>query len=198
MDYVKKVSEYYDTNVEAYVKKRNKGQTPDFLRLRKKFAEEIGSGKVLDAGCGHGIHSKYFCDKGVEIVGVDVSESLLRIARENAPKAEFHKMDIRELSFDDNSFDGVWACACLLHLKKSDCKKALREFRRVLKADGLFYSCVKKGDGESSRRERYVKYYQPGEFKELVESQGFKILELVVNRQYDKEVDWINVFARKD
>ena len=93
--------------------------------------------RVLDAGCGGGLHAAEMVARGATVVGVDSSAALLELARRRCPEhAEFRIADLGEpLSFaDDASFDIV-LCALTLHYLQ-DWVPALREFHRVLRPDG--------------------------------------------------------------
>ena len=137
---------------------------------------------------------------GYEVKGIDLSEKLLEIARKNAPKAEFYLMDMRNLAFPSDYFDGIWACASFLHIPKKDSRKTLDEFYRVLKPNGLLYLSVKEGYGEGfvksaqyGNEERYFAFYNSKELRELVEGK-FKVFKEVIEKKKD---NWINIFARK-
>jgi ubiquinone/menaquinone biosynthesis C-methylase UbiE len=87
----------------------------------------------LDIGCGPGKDAKHFTEQGYDVTGLDLSEGLLKIAKEYCPEATFVQGDIRKLPFPDKSFDGVFACASILHMEKSQLPIVLKETKRVLK-----------------------------------------------------------------
>ncbi|MDO8435966.1 MAG: methyltransferase domain-containing protein [bacterium] len=97
--------------------------------------------KVLDYGCGNGVHSVVPIIWGAEkVIGIDLSEASLRIAREKiqkeglGDKVEFMAMDCEKLAFPDNSFDIIFDGGTFSSL---DLNLALPELARVLKPDGL-------------------------------------------------------------
>ena len=108
--------------------------------------------KVLDLACGPGTLSRplaALAAPGGEVVGVDLAEGMLALARlASIPNARFELMDIEKLSFPDASFDAV-ACGHGLQFAP-DLPRALREARRVLRAPGRFAASVPVA-GESSR-----------------------------------------------
>jgi ubiquinone/menaquinone biosynthesis C-methylase UbiE len=97
---------------------------------------------VLDVGCGPGTISvdiARLVSPGL-VTGIDLSEEVISIARRNAEGMDdvnisFHADDVYDLSFDDASFDIVYAHQVLQHL--SDPIRALREMHRVLTPGGL-------------------------------------------------------------
>lgn len=99
---------------------------------------ELGTG-TGDMWKGHGdLIAK--CDK---LVLSDFSEGLLDTARKNIGEfenVEYKQIDIQDIPFEDNSFDIVIANMMLYHVPDID--KAISEVRRVLKADGIFYSAT--------------------------------------------------------
>ena len=96
--------------------------------------------KILDYGCGNGVHSIFLAKYGKEVVGIDLSESSLQIAREKAKKegiedkTEFLLMDCENLKFPDNTFDVIFDGGTFSSL---DIKKALPELSRVLQPYGF-------------------------------------------------------------
>jgi len=96
--------------------------------------------KVLDYGCGNGIHSVCLSEISTEVVGVDLSEPSLKIAQQRVRqagienKAKFILMDCEKLDFPDNSFDIIFDGGTFSSL---DLKKVFPELRRVLKPGGF-------------------------------------------------------------
>ncbi|MEM9603026.1 MAG: methyltransferase domain-containing protein [Pseudomonadota bacterium] len=104
-------------------------------------AANVAAGmRVLDVCCGHGIVSRRAVQRGAHATGVDFSPAMIRMARENAPTAEFIEGDALDLPFDDASADAVVMGFGILHVP--DAEAAAVEAARVLKPGGCFaYSC---------------------------------------------------------
>jgi len=70
--------------------------------------------KILDYGCGHGMHSVLPAKLGAEVYAIDLSKESLKIAKERAKKEnieekiKFIEMDCEKLDFPDNYFDVIW------------------------------------------------------------------------------------------
>jgi SAM-dependent methyltransferase len=91
--------------------------------------------RVLDAGCGAGRNAVWLVSQGADVVGLDASAELLRLARERLPSATFLLGDLADpLPFDDGSFDVVVASLVMHYLR--DWVPTLRELRRVLSPGG--------------------------------------------------------------
>jgi SAM-dependent methyltransferase len=97
----------------------------------------VAGRRVLDAGCGAGRTSAWLVEQGAEVVGIDASPEMLRLARERVPVASFTLADLAEpLAFEDGSFDVAVAGLVMHYLR--DWAPTLRELRRVLRPDGSF------------------------------------------------------------
>jgi SAM-dependent methyltransferase len=99
--------------------------------------------KVLDLGCGNGRYFNYFGQKMAVYFGVDVSENLIKIAKEIYPGANFQVADALNLPFFDNFFDKIAAIAVLHHMPSEETRiRFLEEARRVLKHGGILFLTV--------------------------------------------------------
>ena len=89
------------------------------------FIQNLKGQKILDIGCGPGRDAKYFSENGLEVTGIDLTSNFVKMASQNVPNAKFIQMDMRNLDFAENTFDGIWACASFLHIPKEDAKNTL-------------------------------------------------------------------------
>ncbi len=156
--------------------------------------------RVLDAGSGAGRPvSLYLTEKGVDVVGVDISEKMVSLARKNVPKATFKKGNMTQLEFADEIFDGVVSVFALFHVEKQLHGKVFREFYRVLRPGGILM--LNTGIRESDSVSRFFgqpmvwSNHAPEKTLSLVREQGFKInFEGVLQRGGELQY-WI--FAEK-
>ncbi len=94
-----------------------------------------GEVKVLDMACGTGDVSIALKRKGLDVVGADISENMLALARKKAPGIDFRYGDASELPFADRSFDAVTIAFGIRNFdKRAQC---IRELHRVLKDGGM-------------------------------------------------------------
>ena len=115
--------EYYNTHADRYSEVTRNADMSD---IYKRFEEHLKPGsRILDLGCGSGRDSKYFLDKGYDVVSLDASEAMCRKTQELTGKEAVHKR-IEDMNYE-NEFDAVWACASLLHVAKSDMHKILSQ-----------------------------------------------------------------------
>jgi SAM-dependent methyltransferase len=111
--------------------------------------------RILDFGCGSGRDSRAFLDLGYKVSALDGSAQLCRIA------GELTGLHVRCLDFRDyvpaadERYEGIWACASLLHLKKAELLPVLGELTCALVPGGILYVSFKYGDFEGERNGRY-------------------------------------------
>jgi SAM-dependent methyltransferase len=104
--------------------------------LRRILGECEGR-RVLEYGCGKGSSAFVLADRGAQVVGIDISETAITVARAKGrgrDNPHFQLGNAEQLEFDDASFDMVCGVSILHHL---DIVAALRELKRVLRPGGL-------------------------------------------------------------
>lgn len=175
---------------------------PEIKEFSKKV---IKNGRILDLGCGPGHHSKYFSNIGFNVIGIDLSKEMIEIARKESPKSKFKVMDILDLNFEEDSFDGIWASASLLHVPKNKIKSVLIKLKKTLKNNGILYISLKEGLGSelfSDARyggvDKFYVYYQLNEIQKILKDVGFDILEIELKDKrthYDTN-SWLHIFCQ--
>ena len=169
----------------------------DMSEWRNRFIKYLpDGGRVLDAGCGSGRDSKAFIMQGYSVVAIDASREMCLRASELLGQ-EVWQMRFDEMSFEDE-FDGVWACASLLHVPVTEMADVLRKIKHGLRPAGIFYASFKYGEGETVKDERKFTNYTLESVCELVEGAEFRVLECDIS--YDVrlgrgEEKWVNVIA---
>lgn len=103
--------------------------------------------KVLDLGCGPGHESMRLASRGADVLGIDFSTECIRVARERCPQCQFKLMDFRQLDVGLKMFDGVFACASLIHISPVELPDILKSVSRVLKNHGYLMTIVRDGKG---------------------------------------------------
>lgn len=117
--------------------------------------ELLPTGKVLEIGSGGGRDAKELIAKGYKYTGTDVSKGLLEEARKANPSTVFLRQSVYDLDFPDNTFDGFWASAVLLHIPKDRIDEALSRLRAVVRNDGIGFISIKQGEGQK------IEEYEP-------------------------------------
>ena len=103
------------------------------------WLKDANDKKILDAGCGQGYLANATNDLGAEVIGIDGSDQMIKIAKERYRRSSlnFLQADLRDqMPFRDAEFDGVVANLVLMDFDPID--GTLKEFYRILKPNGVF------------------------------------------------------------
>lgn len=172
----------YEDAPAHYVEKFRRRATAD--RFGEEFLARLpdppARPRVLDVGCGPGPDAAVFVDRGVDVVGLDRSEGLLRAAAADVPDAGYARGDMRRLPVADGAVDGVWSSASLLHLARSDVPRTLEEFARVLGDGGVLFVSVmareaNQVDAVESADGRQFTFWRKSELIAALDAAGFGV-----------------------
>ena len=196
--------------IDAYIK-RNATQ-PKQKKLITTFVKTISGKKVLDLGCGPGHDSYIFSDFGFEVVGLDLSNEMIKRAKnlhntKNQPKFIVGDMTNLHDYFTQNEFDAIWASASMLHIPLTDITKTIQEVTYVAKNRAKIYIGLKGGKkvdtflvdenkyGKAMQREFTL--WTKTEFIKMVKPYGWE-LDKFISRDgslfMGKPTKWLNFF----
>jgi SAM-dependent methyltransferase len=133
------VRESYDSAAEAYAEHlaTELMHKPLDRHLLNRFAEEMrGRGLVADLGCGPGHVARYLQEQGVTVLGIDLSEQMVQVARRLNPGIDFRVGDMTRLDLPDASLAGIIAFYSIVHFTLSELGPVMLEIRRVLAVGG--------------------------------------------------------------
>lgn len=193
----KETLEYYNTNAEKYV---HGTVNVDFQETQEGFLKYIPPrGRILDFGCGSGRDTKYFHARGFEVDAVDGAEEMCKWA------AEYTGINVKQMLFSDldtvEEYDGIWACASILHLSSSELRQVFLKMIKALKNGGVIYASFKYSKYEGTRNGRYFIDFTENSFINYIEDmENIKILELWTTG--DVRLDrggekWLNLILQK-
>jgi SAM-dependent methyltransferase len=158
--------------------------------------------RVLDLGCGSGLPTaKQLLDAGVEVVGIDESNAMLELARQQAPGGEYLHQDLRELD-QLGEFDAVVAFFALLMLPRSDIPALLESVRGHLRGPKLLLVSMVHGDFDFFPinflgAQTSVSAYPPDKLRDVVTAAGYEVLELKeVEAQAEPERIEVQLYLR--
>ena len=143
------VRKSYDSAAEAYAEHLadELTQKPLDRHLLNRFAEEVrGRGLVADLGCGPGHVARYLHEQGVSVLGLDLSEQMIQVARRLHPGIEFRVGDMTRLDLSDGALAGVVAFYAIVHFTPAELDAVLSEIRRVLAPGGAALFSFHIGD----------------------------------------------------
>ena len=181
---------YYDAHAEEFVQ-RTLGV--DMSPLYARFLPFIPpGGHILDAGCGSGRDSRVFLDRGFRVTAFDGSAALAKMARETT-KVQVSHRTFAEIDWQEE-FDGVWACASLLHLAAPQLADAVCRLVDALKVGGTLYASFKKGTGAGFREGRFFADHDSKTLAQLIMSmERLKALDIWESEdQRRQEIVWVN------
>ncbi|WP_297515254.1 methyltransferase domain-containing protein [Thermococcus sp.] len=180
MEYFDRIASRYDdwyrTKTGQYVDRIEKWLVFSMLRTK--------SGRALDLGCGTGNYTLELKMRGFDVIGLDASEGMLRIARSKGLNCV--KGDAYSLPFPDESFDLVLSVTMFEFIHEPE--KVLREIHRVLKPGGevligtmngrsLWFLFKRLKSLLIETAYRYARFYTPKELEELLRNAGFEKVE---------------------
>jgi len=171
MNYKEETINAYNKGAETFAKKFKERFD---LKRRKEFQifiNNLPGKKILDLGCGAGDHSLYFKEQGLDVTSIDLSDEMIKLAKQKGLNAI--KMDIEDLKFNANTFDGIWAACSLQHVQKKDLPRVLFNLRDILKDKGILFINVFEGEGEENREgkfgRRFFSYWKEEELMSILE-----------------------------
>jgi len=199
-----KTTEAYDKIAEEY---STRNHDLVFIKEYNYFKTLLSGSKIIDLGCGAGRDGEYFVKDGYDYLGIDSSLEMIKIAKERVLNGEFKIMDLRSLDLPQESFDGFWASASLLHFKKSEAPELLESFYNLLKKDGIGFVSVKEKttmdegfikEDKAGGIERYFSFYTEDKMINYLEQAGFKIIKSSHTIEDDKHsTKWLCFFVKK-
>ena len=183
---------YYDNNAVAFVEST---RLVDMQPLYQRFLPLLpGQAHILDAGCGSGRDAKYFIEQGYKVTAFDASTEITALAEKELGQPVFVQR-LQEIQYQ-NQFDGIWACASLLHVPAKELPGVFHRLARALKPQGVIYCSFKYGQGEYEKQGRRFTDLDEAGLQALVDKiEGLAINELWVTtdrRPGCEQERWLN------
>ena len=192
-----KTKDYYNNNAQEFV---NSTFMVDMQSLYQPFLNLLPDfGRILDLGCGSGRDALAFKNMGYKIEAIDYSAVLVKQA------SDLTGIEVRLQSFYDldeiDTYNGIWACASLLHCERHRLVDVLQRIIQSLKANGVIYMSFKYGDQDREKDGR--------EFTDLNEQQAGELLDhfnqvslakqwISIDKRPDRTEQWLNLLWKKN
>jgi SAM-dependent methyltransferase len=155
---------YYDENAERYF---HETVDVDLSSIQARFLARLPkNADILDAGCGSGRDALAFSRLGHRVTAFDASPAIAALASRHLGQP-VQVMRFAEVGFEE-AFDGVWACAALLHVPSPFLPDALTRLTHALRVGGIFYMSFKEGSGERLKGGRRFTDLQPEGLRHLL------------------------------
>jgi SAM-dependent methyltransferase len=149
------VREGYDVLAEAFLRVRSTDS--EDVRLLAELSSRLPDGaRILDAGCGAGIPVASTLSERFSVVGVDISERQIALARENVTNAEFIQADLVTLDLPDASFDAIVSYYAIIHVPRAEHPALLANFRRMLVPGGLLLVSMGASDNPDGTEDNWL------------------------------------------
>ena len=193
----KNVVDYYNKIAKDYTAEHSYGEQLSILSLEKFLTFTPPNAKVLDVGCGGGQDSKFLHDKGCEVLGIDLSEEMIKLAKEYAPEVDFKVIDLMDLE-NSTQYDGIWCSRVFHNISIFEHDEFFRKVDSLLKNGGILYltSVVSNKDIEDIEEIKnglIIKRMTEDSFKELTVNHGYKLLSF----KYWKGLKGMEIIAKK-
>lgn len=186
---------YYKEHAKEFIENTINCDMSDQYRFFEKYLKK--NGVILDIGFGSGRDSLYFKSKGYEVYAIDPEEEFVNHGKELGLE-HVYQLKAEEIDYV-NRFDGIWACASLLHVSSENLKQVLYKCAIALKDGGIMYASFKYGDFEGERNGRYYLDLNEISFNRYLMGNGLKLIEVLttVDVRPERNEKWLNVLVRK-
>lgn len=188
---------YYNKNSKKYI---DATSNVNMSFLYNKFENYLNSkSKILDLGCGSGRDSLYFYNHHHTVTSIDGSSKMSNFCK------SYLKNDVIHSTFEsfetDKSFDAIWACASLLHVKKENLKEIIEKYLGMLNNGGIFFMSFKNRNVDYIKDGRFFTCFNPKNIEVFLNSiDSIKVLEYIKTTDFrqDRETEkWISVIVKK-
>lgn len=188
--------DYYNNHASQFIENT---LNVDMESLYQPFCDELPSqASILDLGCGSGRDTLAFRNKGYRVEAMDYSEALVEQA------TALTGLQVSHTSFYDltevDQYDGVWACASLLHCDRDRLPAVLSKIHRALRCTGVCYMSFKYGTTDRVKDGRAFTDLDEQQAQELLSQlDGVTVLKqwITVDKRPDRDEEWLNVLWKK-
>ena len=189
--------EWYEANASAYA---DRTHDTDLTHIYERFLAHVPEGgRILDAACGSGRDTLALRARGYVVEAFDGAAAMVAVATANTGQP------VRHLRFADvdyeSEFDGVWACASLLHLRRPALPEAVARLTRALRPGGVLFMDFKHGEGERFSVGRWKLLFDPEGVGDFLNTQpGLELIDAWIThdtRPGRTDEEWCNALARR-
>ena len=172
----------------------------DMSATQSRFVGLLKPGDaILDAGCGSGRDARVFRDLGFKVTAMEAAPRLAALAQAHIG------LPVEIMTFDQiawrDRFDGIWACASLLHVPADDLATTLGRLRDALVPGGVLWASFKLGTEERIEADRHFTDFDETRMATLLAGvSGLSLIEMWITQDSRSDFShqsWLNVTCRK-
>lgn len=174
------VKQGYNKVAENYAMGRSQFKSDIYLdKLNSLLAPHS---TVLDIGCGAGKPvDSYFVSKGHKVIGIDISEKMIELAKKNVPKGEYKVTDMSELQKGEYFVDAVVSFYSIFHTPREKHQLLLNKINSFLPKGGLLLITMGSSEWEGKEEnffgaEMFWSHYGSEKNTEIVKNAGFEVV----------------------
>ncbi|TGE84741.1 SAM-dependent methyltransferase [Pseudoalteromonas sp. KS88] len=191
-----KTLSYYNQNAQSF---SDSTLNVDMSALYNEFLPLITKhGHILDAGCGSARDAAYFKQQGFTVSAFDASAELAKLAssylQQPVAVKTFQQLDC------SNQYEGIWCCASLLHVPKTELPQVFLNLQHALKPNGVLYVSFKYGDTEREHNGReFTDLNEAGLTSLITQHTELKIIKQwqSVDQRPERESEvWLNALIK--
>lgn len=174
------VREGYNKAAESYSFQRDQFKTDKYL---DQLIEQLRPrATILDIGCGSGIPiDRYLVNLKFQVIGIDISEKQIELAKNNVPDAVYAVKDMSELKEGEFQVDAVIAFYAIFHTPRKQHQDLFRKINSYLPEGGLILVTMGSSDWEGTEDDfhgvkMYWSHYNSEKNRQIIEEAGFRVL----------------------
>ena len=179
VDYRAFVRAAYDRCAMEYASQRSARAGAELKLVGESL--EPGS-RILDVGCGSGVPVVKELADNFSVTGIDISSSMIAMARKNIPSARFIHADVMETEFPAGSFDAIVSYYSVFHIPRQEHRELFQRFARWLRPGGLLLFTVARYDDGPGYTEddfyggtMYWSNFGPETYRKILHETGFEV-----------------------
>ena len=187
---------YYKEHAQEFIENTiNSDMSAQYSFFEKHLKTK---GTILDIGFGSGRDSLYFISQGYNVYAIDPEEAFVEHGKEIGLKNVF-LMKAEDINYA-NMFDGIWACASLLHVQSNNLNNVFKRCAKALKKNGVMYVSFKYGEFEGTRNDRFYLDLTKDELSKYLIGSGMKMQDTKITKDVrpDHNDVWLNAILVKE
>ncbi len=141
------VREGYNRIAARYAEGRDQASSVPYLERLNRLLDP--NSLILDLGCGAGLPvDRWLVDRGHRVIGLDISDTMLALAKHNVPEAQYEMRDIATLANGEFCVDAVVSFFTIIHIDRRDHRDLLNRIRSWMPKGGVMLITMGRSDWE--------------------------------------------------